>query len=166
MRVYNFIYEKIVNEPDDIVGLIAYGLYKRKKIDHIKAYKDKHGQAPTEEELSSFHEVSVEHLSLYRNEAEIFLGKFSEDFTQSYLLDLNAEYEEELKNRLKGTFKSNVCASVVGSVLTGLLIGAMVFVLMGFSYGFGNTIKMFINKSDVRVEQSLDKDQLQDLKKK
>ena len=34
-RTYNFIYEKLVKDKDDVLGIIAYSLYKRNQIDFI-----------------------------------------------------------------------------------------------------------------------------------
>ena len=32
---YNFIYEKLVTAEDDVLGLIAYGIYKQHKIEFV-----------------------------------------------------------------------------------------------------------------------------------
>lgn len=39
-RHYNFIYEKLVSNDGDMVGRIAYSLYKREKIAFVKQYKE------------------------------------------------------------------------------------------------------------------------------
>jgi len=43
---YNFIYEKLVENSDDINGMIAYALYKRDKIDFIRSFRAKHSRPP------------------------------------------------------------------------------------------------------------------------
>ncbi len=41
---YNFIYTTLVKDERDIIGIIAYGLYKRQKIEFIKNFEVKsHG---------------------------------------------------------------------------------------------------------------------------
>jgi hypothetical protein len=40
---YDFIFEKLAGEPDDLVGLLAYGIYKRGKMDFVKRFKPKNG---------------------------------------------------------------------------------------------------------------------------
>lgn len=38
-RKYNFIYEKLVSSDDDLIGLVAYSIYKRHKIDLLMELK-------------------------------------------------------------------------------------------------------------------------------
>lgn len=37
---YNYIYEKLVTSEDDVLGLIAYGMYKQHKIEFISKIKE------------------------------------------------------------------------------------------------------------------------------
>lgn len=52
---YNFIYERLVSSPRDIVGMIAYSLYKREKVEYIKEFKQRNGKDPEVTDLLSFH---------------------------------------------------------------------------------------------------------------
>ena len=45
-RKYNFIYSKLVDDKDDIVGHIAYSLYKNEKIEFIEAFKKENSREP------------------------------------------------------------------------------------------------------------------------
>ena len=47
---YNYIYEKLVTANDDVLGLIAYGIYKQHKIEFITKIKEEQHRDPTEEE--------------------------------------------------------------------------------------------------------------------
>lgn len=38
-RNYNFIYSKLVESENDLIGHIAYSLYKQQKIQHIEDFK-------------------------------------------------------------------------------------------------------------------------------
>lgn len=52
---YNFIYEKLVSSSSDIVGMIAYSLYKREKVEYIREFKQRNGRNPEAFDLHSFH---------------------------------------------------------------------------------------------------------------
>lgn len=52
---FNFIYEKLVSSPTDIVGMIAYSLYKREKLEYIREFKKRNGKDPEAADLQSFH---------------------------------------------------------------------------------------------------------------
>lgn len=52
---YNFIYEKLVSSPSDIVGMIAYSLYKREKVEYIREFKQRNGKDPEASDLHSYH---------------------------------------------------------------------------------------------------------------
>ena len=41
-RSYNFIYEQLVKSEDDLVGLVAYAIYKKHKIEFITRMKGKY----------------------------------------------------------------------------------------------------------------------------
>ena len=58
-RQYNFIYEKLVENENDIIGHIAYALYKADKIKYIRSFESMHGAGHfNEEDLQHFHEIS------------------------------------------------------------------------------------------------------------
>ena len=40
----NFIYSKLVRDDDDIIGMVAYGIYKKHKIEFIESIKSAHGR--------------------------------------------------------------------------------------------------------------------------
>lgn len=43
---YNYIYSELVEDADDILGIIAYSFYKQQKIEFIQAFTEKHGRPP------------------------------------------------------------------------------------------------------------------------
>lgn len=76
---YNDIYEKLVTDESDMVGHIAYSLYKRKKQEYIKEWKKKHFyQDITKEALVDFHtsESTEAALKQYKDTANSILQKF------------------------------------------------------------------------------------------
>lgn len=75
-KPYNFIYEKLVQGPDDLTGLVAYGLYKREKIEFIEQIRAE-GNEATDEQVRDFHRASntQTRLQSYRTESE-WLGPY------------------------------------------------------------------------------------------
>ncbi|MGE8454525.1 MAG: hypothetical protein ACN6OP_28735 [Pseudomonadales bacterium] len=55
---YNPIDSVLVENEQDTLGIIAYSLYKRQKIEFIQAFKVKHDREPKDEDLAPFHDVS------------------------------------------------------------------------------------------------------------
>ncbi|HGE8239087.1 hypothetical protein ACTG2S_13000 [Aeromonas sp. 82P] len=91
---YNVVYERLVNNNKDIIGLLAYCLYKQSKQLFIREFEKNNGKRPTDSELAN-HVVCSEipKLSMYREEA-----------TRSVSLLLSqaaAEKEEELEEHFK-----------------------------------------------------------------
>ena len=74
---YNYIYEKLVTSEDDVLGLIAYGMYKQHKIEFISKIKEDNNREPTQYEYNSFFAASTteSQLNNYRNQAEALLSE-------------------------------------------------------------------------------------------
>lgn len=67
---YNFIYSKLVADENDILGIIAYAIYKRQKIDFIKTTKETYDRDPTPEEFQTFYNISTTSSSLETYKAQ------------------------------------------------------------------------------------------------
>lgn len=52
---YNWVYDDLVQGPNDVVGALAYVLYKQQKIAFLNKIHADHNREPTSEELNSFH---------------------------------------------------------------------------------------------------------------
>lgn len=156
-REYNFIYEKLVEDKNDIIGHIAYSIYKEDKIDHIKKKEQEIGQVK-DEHLKPFHEISSSQSSIdsYRIKAEIFMQAFFENTFQEMKEDIETQTIENQTDILKDiitpltpsfwtTLKHNVLA---GLAITAIL--ALLVLIINFSMdGFWETIgKMF----DLKIE--------------
>ncbi len=81
-RKFNYIYTSLVQQERDLIGIIAYSLYKQDKINHIKTIGDQHGREITDAEIDEFHRSSINPRAIegYRQKAkenlEIFLTNF------------------------------------------------------------------------------------------
>jgi len=71
---HNTIYEKLTADPNDLVGALAYIIYKKHKVEFCKS---KPG-GPSEEDLDSFHAVASLQTSIdsYRSQAEALASNF------------------------------------------------------------------------------------------
>ncbi|HCM0916353.1 hypothetical protein EA004_19435 [Vibrio anguillarum] len=91
---YNVVYEKLVKNNKDIVGLLAYCLYKQSKQQFIREFEKQNKRRPTDPELANHVNCSeIPKLPMYHEEA-----------TRSVALLLSqaaAEKEEELEKHFK-----------------------------------------------------------------
>lgn len=79
MSNYNFIYKQLVKAPNDVVGALAYALYKNEKVEYIEKFKRQHNDAdPTDTDLAHFHLASTTaaRIGSYQQSAEALLSKF------------------------------------------------------------------------------------------
>lgn len=176
---YNFIYEKLVPDNNDIVGLIAYGIYKRKKIEFIKQYiAENDGTDPGESIIHDFHMASLQHIDGYRLEA----SKLSLDFARTYwdgflqeteneLNDAKQDLDEEYENRCTreierlnreneerklifeqkvGLLKPKFWYGVAQSIVASLLVLFVVFFLFVATESYRiDAIKTFRNFAEI-----------------
>jgi hypothetical protein len=100
-RKFSFIYSKIVEDQDDMIGHIAYSLYKARKIEYIEQFKEETGKTPSESDLESFHKSAAIMIDSLRIEAEQILS----EFTQLTLDETVSEIKNELIENQETTFK-------------------------------------------------------------
>lgn len=121
---YNFIYEKLVTAEDDVLGLIAYGIYKQHKIEFITKIKEENKREPTQEECNSFFAASTteSQLNNYRNQAEALLsetvanianeelGRFEDEMVRNYKKLYSRKFENVFRQcRCRSCFCYFVC---------------------------------------------------------
>lgn len=113
-RQYNFIYTQLVGEepadltqPQNVLGLLAYGIYKQEKIKHIKSFKERNGREPEEEELNSFHLDSADRLSQYTALASHQLETFVDTIFKSNISEYQAAAKRGEKEALQELIKAH-----------------------------------------------------------
>lgn len=163
-RQYNFIYKQLVKDESDIVGNIAYSLYKADKIKFIEDFKAKNGgKEPTEAEFQPFHDICCmdANINRYKMQALNILQGFLDDTlsatTRQIEQDLESNYKKELMGIVgKTTVKSfswNVFQSVVGAFVFMILMCGIVFLLKfsdhqyTFTIGGSGSAKLEVVKS-------------------
>lgn len=130
----SFIYDKLVQDEDDILGHIAYSVYKRQKIAHIKRIcAEKNIDRVSDDDLKEFVAISQtdEQLQFYRERATQLANSFLD---RSMKEELNAERDrlerEFLRDYKNHGFMYGVWQSIVASFLF-LVIGYVLLVGTG-----------------------------------
>jgi hypothetical protein len=153
----------MVEGKNDIIGHIAYSIYKEEKINHVKKKKEELGEV-TDETLKSFHEISSYQSSIdsYRIKAEIFMQAFFENTFQEMKEDIENQTIENQTEILKNiitpltpsfwtTLKHNVLAGLTITAILALLVLVINFT----SNGFWDTVgKMFDLEIQPKTEQT------------
>lgn len=140
MRKYSFIYGKLVTEDGDLIGLLAYSIYKKQKIEHIQNFVDQHGCDPNDAELDTFHQFTIadSQIEQYKTTAESKLNDFVNE-----IMDIKAQ---EVEKFYKTTFRDiakekghgfwyGILQGVVSSLFYTILLGAIFFISWSLQLG-------------------------------
>ncbi len=152
-KPYNFIYEKLVQGPDDLSGLVAYGLYKREKIEFIEQIRAE-GSEASDEQVKDFHRVSntPARIQSYRSEAESLMTQMMVNLLQNRADEIQALYDKQLSDALqlhvdtvdrltKGNkFWTGVWQNVAASLIAAIIVTLFVFTIIASKHGFSDTI--------------------------
>lgn len=135
-RKYNSIYNKLVQSDKDLVGLVAYAIYKRHKIEFVSGVKRSKNREPTDEECEVFFAASMadSQINKYRSEAKTLLSEVVANTKKEEIEQFEAEmlsnYQENIKNCLPPWWQ-NVLWSVIASfIFSGM---GLFFYYMGVS---------------------------------
>lgn len=133
---YNFIYSKLVKEENDVVGIIAYGIYKHQKIEFISKIKEDEQREPTPEEIKAFSTMTNtdSQLQSYRYKAETMLselvGNVADEELSRYEDEMLHNYKDSISSCLPSkwsSFRWSVFAGVVSTLLFGIVAGVFYF---------------------------------------
>lgn len=147
---YNFIYTDLVENDADLLGMIAYALYKRQKIEFIQGRRERLGDDPDEADLAHFNAISNSRFQqeTYRNQA----GKLAEDFLNTSLEGRAQELEHRLAGqaneeirRYKPNYWRGVSQGLVASVISVLLLGLLVMFTWSLNQGPRQVIEQVFN---------------------
>lgn len=106
-RKYSYIFSRIVEDDSDIVGHIAYALYKSDKVNYIEHFKETHKEEPTEDDLRAFHDVSSQPDSVkkYRFVAAHILSDFLDNSLDESIEEMEKSCNERHADILKEIIK-------------------------------------------------------------
>ena len=155
---YNFIYEKLVTSDDDLTGLIAYGIYKKHKIEFIARIKDEEKRNPTDEECQSFFVASSteSQLKKYRNQAETILAETvanvaSEEIAR-YEQDMLKNYRAEIKNCLPSNWLT-VGLSILSSFAFSVIVAVFYVVALTSEKSTSDNVERIIGTLRAPIER-------------
>lgn len=149
-KQYNYIYGKLVSDPEDVIGLLAYSIYKQHKIEFIEDFKKKKGSAPTDADIENFimSSVTQSQLEKYRESANTILSETVADAVQDEMgrmsLDFQNVIEPVVKKHSSSWFKT-VLLNVIGSFVFSIIL--VIIFLLGYT-----TESSLRNKTKVVVE--------------
>lgn len=105
----NFIYSKLVRDDDDIIGMVAYGIYKKHKIEFIESIKSTHDREPNIDEWHAF-AISTNTESQrdkYVSQAETMLATFVMNSAGEQIKDSERKMLEQYQANIKAVLPSN-----------------------------------------------------------
>lgn len=153
MEVENrFIYARLVRSEEDVVGHIAYSLYKADKIAFIEKYKSENGgQDPTGEKLKEYQDYCgmESHLEWYRMQAVEVMKGFMDDTMKETLNQLEADFNRNHLEQLASVvepMKPAGFAKQFGNGVLQSILGAFFFAIIVAAFQF---IKSYTPKDDI-----------------
>ena len=131
---YNKVYETLVTNEDDIVGFVAYSLYKKSKQEYITAFEKENNRKPTSEEILT-HVLCSEmpSLKLYRARAEQIVTALLRQAADEKQKELEKVFQRKLWEYVKGynppslldkffTFFKSSWSGVAGNFITTFIV--------------------------------------------
>ena len=108
---YNTIYEKLTADPNDLVGALAYIIYKQQKVEFCKITS---GGNPSREEIERFHAIASLDASIaaYRSQAEAMAQAFLNEGLDDLVQRTEAETRQDVLYTYIGTTNSGVQAQL------------------------------------------------------
>lgn len=154
-RKYNYIYSHLVEGKGDIIGHIAYALYKDEKIEYISRFKKEHeGREPDEDDLKPFNDISSTENSI--DKYKYIASRILQSFLDNTLEETKLQIEEELnKNHIaliketvkplipptkKSAYFHGVMQSIIGAFIFMIIMCALVFIVNLSTHKFTITI--------------------------
>ncbi|MBB1149865.1 hypothetical protein H4K35_06910 [Myroides sp. NP-2] len=157
MRNYNHIYKKLVNSDTDLIGHIAYSLYKRSKIDYIEKNKE-NGQNLSDEDLKHFNEISSSesYIDGYKLKSNLILQSFINTILEEEIKTIKNETVNQQTEILKDVVTTlvpknmkTIFLGLISSFLFALVIAAIAFI-MQFS---NSTISVKIQENATEIKK-------------
>lgn len=125
------MYSRLVKSDQDIVGFIAYSLYKSAKIAYIKQIETETGIPVSETKLQNYDksQQNQQQIQLYIDKAKMFLGEMNQAIIDVVTSRIEKEstlrHEEMIKSAVASSSHSfwyGVCQSVSGAFLYSFVL--------------------------------------------
>ena len=133
-------YSTIVEGENDLVGLVAYSLYKRDKLAFLLKHHQDVGQAPTAAEMMAFCRTCTlpGPVSAYRAKATYLMSEMYDELLADQVGQIDEKYKVELVNELKKAhpFWSGVWQHFWAGLTIWAFVGLTILVLYGQQIGY------------------------------
>ncbi len=147
---HNFFFSQIVENNDDFIGIIAYTMYKKNKIEYIEQFKKENSRIPTDKELLKWQgeECTKSKKEDYRTLAEYKVKNFINELHGNKDKELKKEakknderkkeldrMERNIKNRDKYCNMkpySKICQFFLG--VSQSFVATLIYVVLGFIF--------------------------------
>lgn len=153
---YNQIFENLVEDEGNLIGLIAYGLYKQEKRKEVVKIKQT-GKNPTKAQIRRIESVLSNQLEMFREQANELL-----DVTFEYLIEENKE-NIYCQHYLHSDFEKLAKRPSIWNRLWESLLFRLVWIVLIGMIGYAiyvnsSTLKEFGKKiNDTFTEKSIEK---------
>lgn len=126
-RNYNPIYERLIESPGDdeheLVGFVAYALYKRSKRHWVGEFRTRKGRKPNDQDLDEYVEYwTPDRLAALRSEAVSVLAAFGDYVVAEARPDI-------MRDAIRGTFWKSVLSSMLAAFIYTLFLIGVAFIL-------------------------------------
>ncbi len=142
------MYSNIVKADDDIIGLVAYALYKKQKIAFFNKVRKDTGKDPTEFDIKAFiiNSSTESQINSYREQATRILMDLVANVTEEQIKQVSDEmlqnYEEKIRAAVKketpGWLKT-VGLNILGAFAFSIIV-TIIFILGNFSEKFAKEV--------------------------
>lgn len=163
---HNVMYEKLVENPDDMVGQLAYCMYKQSKQQYLQQFAKRNNRQPTDAEVRNHvHCAELPAVEMYKDTANSLFNEYLAQAIQEKLDEMEKHYKaelwlfikrhkpESLGERTAQSFKALLfggVGGVVGNALTTLIV-----ILLLFSAASSVTRDDFAKSSKERIISGL-----------
>ena len=142
------MYSNIVKTDEDIIGLVAYALYKKQKIAFYNKVRKETGEEPTEADINAFilNSSTESQIDSFREQAGRILMDLVANVTEEQIKQASDEmlqnYEEKICAAVKKETPSwikTVGLNILGAFAFSILV-TIVFILGNFSEKFAKEV--------------------------
>jgi hypothetical protein len=149
-------FEKLVTDDNDFVGMVAYTIYKRQKIEWIDAFKQHNNQDPDANQLASgFMSVSTmpSQMDAYKEQALTLVNNFLEATLSEKAQELqdgirhDAVVQAVSKGFWRGVWQ-NIFAGAIASIFTLSLALILWAAVQGPEKLFKEALQSYLGKKD------------------
>lgn len=139
MPVDHKTYSALVPNELDLIGHVAYALYKRDKLKFCEEFRTKNGAPAGDAELSIFIQSAnlQTRLQSYRTEAEGLLETMTEYQLEDAIAQIQADSDEKLLRKLSEakSWGRTIAEALLGSFAVAVFWAALVFVVFANKVG-------------------------------